>query len=154
MTLCCCSFPFTVLLMFRFTCFHANQWTNSLSLSPRFRFRTGVPKLSLVMHLFSISIDEHVYPKISYGKKVEENNKNIFTNKHITILKIIFTDVCINISKWIITYVDIFFPFISNLKCTPSNRQGTPRVGVTNMRPTKEFRAAREASRRDVQARK
>jgi len=30
------------------------------SLSPRFRFRTGVPKLSLAMFPFRISIDEHV----------------------------------------------------------------------------------------------
>ena len=28
-TVCCCTFSFTVLLIFRFTCFHANQWTMS-----------------------------------------------------------------------------------------------------------------------------
>ena len=31
--------------------------------------------------------------KISYDKKAEENNKNIFTNKHILIKKLILTDV-------------------------------------------------------------
>jgi len=30
-------------------------------------------------------------------KKSVENNKIVFTNKHIMILKMIFTDVCINI---------------------------------------------------------
>ena len=38
-------------------------------------------------------------PEISYDKKTVENNKNVFTNKHIMILKIIFTDIYINISK-------------------------------------------------------
>jgi len=64
-----------------------------------FRFRTGVIKLSVAMYPFSISIHEHVPPKISYDKKAVENNQNVFTNKHVMILKIIFTDVCINISK-------------------------------------------------------
>jgi len=65
-----------------------NTFIYSLSLLPRFRFRTGVPKLSLAMYPFSISIDEHTlranFPthKISYDKKIEEYNKNIFTNKH------------------------------------------------------------------------
>jgi len=54
------------------------------------RFRTGVIKLSLAMYPFSISID--VPPKISNDKKTVENNKNVFTNKHIMILKIILTD--------------------------------------------------------------
>jgi len=40
-----------------------------------------------------------MYPKISYDKKAVENNKNVFANKHIMVLKIIFTDVCMNISK-------------------------------------------------------
>jgi len=40
-----------------------------------------------------------MYPKISYNKEAVENNKNVFTNKHIMILKTIFTDVCINIAK-------------------------------------------------------
>jgi len=48
-----------------------------------------------------------------------ENNKNVFANKHIMILKIIFTDVCINISK-VITCKHIF-PSIANLKCTPAS---------------------------------
>ena len=34
------------------------------------------------------------------------------------ILKIIFTDECINISKWHSLYVNIFFPSIANLKGT------------------------------------
>ena len=71
-----------------------------------FRFGAGVIKLSLAMYPFSISIDEHVL-KISYDKKAVENNKNAFTNKHIMILKIIFTDVCVNISKRII-YKHVF----------------------------------------------
>jgi len=38
--------------------------------------------------------------KISYDKKAVENNKIVFTNKHIImILKIIFNDVCINVLK-------------------------------------------------------
>jgi len=56
----------------------------------------------MAVYPFSISIDEHQHvctPKISYGKKVEENNKNMFTNKTSMILKIMFTDECINISK-------------------------------------------------------
>jgi len=28
-----------------------------------------------------------MYPKISYGKKAEENIKNVFTNKHIMIFE-------------------------------------------------------------------
>jgi len=63
-----------------------------------FWFRTGVIKLSLAMYPFSISIDEHV-PLKSLDKKAVESNKNVFTNKHIMILKIIFTIVCINILK-------------------------------------------------------
>ena len=63
-----------------------------------FRFRTGVIKLSLVMYPFSISIDEYAPLKFLMTKAVE-NNKNVLTNKHIMILKIIFTDVCINILK-------------------------------------------------------
>jgi len=51
------------------------------------------------MYPFSNSLYEHT-PKISYDKKAGENNKNTFTNKHLLILKIIFTDVdlCINTS--------------------------------------------------------
>ena len=43
------------------------------------------------------------------------------------ILKIIFTDECINVSKWHSLYVNIFFPSIANLKCTPSDRKGSPK---------------------------
>ena len=42
------------------------------------------------MYPFSISIDAP--PKISNDKKTVENNKSVFTNKHIMILKIILTD--------------------------------------------------------------
>jgi len=62
-----------------------------------FRFKTGVFKLSQAMYPFSISIDEHVPLKFLMTKKSVENNKIVFTNKHIMILKMIFTDVCINI---------------------------------------------------------
>jgi len=44
---------------------------------------TGVPRLSLAMYPFSISIDERVPTKISYDERAEENNKNMFTNKHM-----------------------------------------------------------------------
>jgi len=64
-----------------------------------FRFRTGVTKTSLAMYPSSISIDEHVPLKFLMTKTLLENNKNVFTNKHIIILKIIFNDICINISK-------------------------------------------------------
>ena len=67
----------------------------------------------------------NMYPAISYDNKAVENNKKLFTNKHIMILKIIFTDVYINISKWIICK-HIFFPSIANLKCTPSDKQMHP----------------------------
>ena len=40
------------------------------------------------------------------------------------ILKIIFTDECINISKRHSLCANIFFPSIANLKCTPSDRKG------------------------------
>ena len=56
--------------------------------------------------------------KTSYDKKAEENNKNIFTNKHLVILKIIFTDVdlCINtsISKWIIRKYNFSLPLLTS----------------------------------------
>ena len=44
---------------------------------------------------------------------------DIFDNKHIMILKIIFTDICINI--WEKLHVNIFCSSIANLKCTPSD---------------------------------
>jgi len=58
------------------------------------------------MYPFSISLYEHV-PKISYDKKAEGNNKNIFANKHILILKIIYTDIDLCINTSILTYVQI-----------------------------------------------
>ena len=39
-------------------------------------------------------------------------------------MKIIFTDICINIWKQI--YVNIFFSSMANLKCTPSDRKMYP----------------------------
>ena len=45
----------------------------------------------------------------AYDKNAVEDNKNVFTNEHAMILKIIFTNVCVNISKWT-TYKHIF-PF-------------------------------------------
>jgi len=67
-----------------------------------FRFRTGVIKHSLASgHVHLQHFDRWACtPKISYDKKAVENNKNVFTNRHIMILKIMFTDVCMNISKW------------------------------------------------------
>jgi len=122
--------------MFRFACFHANQWTMlrikatntfiySLSLLPRFRFRTGVPKLSLTMCPFQHFHRWACAPKISYDKKMRKISKIYLPISMI--LKIIFTDECINISKWHNLYVNIFFPSIANLKCTPSDRKGSPK---------------------------
>jgi len=48
----------------------SNTFIYSLLLLPRFRFRTGVPKLSLAMYPFSISIDEHVPVKFLTTKKL------------------------------------------------------------------------------------
>ena len=45
----------------------------------------------------------------AYGKNAVENNENVFNNEHAMILKIIFADVCINISKW--TIYKHIFPF-------------------------------------------
>jgi len=45
-------------------------------------YKAGVPKLSLAMYPFSISIDEHVPLKFHMTKTGEENKRNIFTNKH------------------------------------------------------------------------
>ena len=42
------------------------------------------------------------------------------------ILKIIFTDVCINILKWIIRIHTFSFPSIANLQCAPSDKQMYP----------------------------
>jgi len=62
-----------------------------------FRFRTGVPKLSLAMYPSSVSIDEHVPLKFLMTKKLRKIAKIYLPISMI--LKIIFTDVCINISK-------------------------------------------------------
>ena len=57
-------------------------------------------------------------PKISHNKKTEENNKNIFTNNDLLILKIILTDIdlCINtsISKWIICKHNFSLPLLTS----------------------------------------
>jgi len=69
----------------------------SLSLLPRLRFRTGVTKLFLAIYPFSILKDEHVPLKFLMTKRLRK-----ITNLYLPIsmiLKMIFTDECINISK-------------------------------------------------------
>jgi len=98
------------MLIFRFTCFHScksvnhvtNQSSNKhlhlgLSLLTRFRFRTGVPKLCLAMYPFSISIDKHVPLKFLITKRLRKITKRYLQIRMI--LKIIFTDEYINISR-------------------------------------------------------
>jgi len=41
--------------------FSLQQSGNTDSRSPRFKFRTSIPKLSLAMYPFSISLYEHVH---------------------------------------------------------------------------------------------
>ena len=102
-----------------------NTFIYSLSLLRRFRSRTGVPKLSLAMYPFNISIDEHVPLKFLMKKRLKKITKiNLSVSM---ILKIIFTDERINISKLHSLYANIFFPSIVNLKCTPSDREGSPK---------------------------
>jgi len=43
------------------------------------------------------------------------------------ILKKVLTDICINIWKQIILYINTFFSSIADVKCTPSDRQMYPR---------------------------
>jgi len=70
----------------------------SLLLLLRLRFRTGVPKLSLAMYPFSISIDEHVPLKFLMTKRLRKITKRYLF--HISmILKIIFIDEYINTLK-------------------------------------------------------
>jgi len=62
---------------------------------------TSIPKLSTAMYPFSISLYEHVPLKFLMTKRLRKTKKYIYsTNKHLLILKIIFTDVdlCINAS--------------------------------------------------------
>jgi len=92
---------------------------------PRFRLRTGVSKLSLAMNPFSISIDEHVLLKFLVAKRLRKITKIYLPIRML--LKIIFTDECVNISKWHSLYVNTFFPSIANLRCTPSDRKGSPK---------------------------
>jgi len=72
------------------------------SLSPRFRFRTSIPKLSTAVYPFSISLYEHVPLKFLMTKRLRKIKIYIYcTNKHLLILKIILTDVdlgCMNVS--------------------------------------------------------
>jgi len=68
-----------------------------MSLLPRFRFSTGVPKLSLAMYPFSTSVDEHVPIKFLMTKRLRKITKIYLPMSMI--LKILFTDECINISK-------------------------------------------------------
>jgi len=98
--------------------------TFNCSLSPRFRFRTGVPKISGHVPL-QHSDRWECTPKISYDKKVEENSKNTSLN-----------DFNNNIHRCMYKYfemnnnlcsLNVFFPAFANLKCTPSDRQGSPK---------------------------
>ena len=69
-------------------------------------------------------------PKIFCDNKAEENTENILTYKRTMILKIVFTDMCINISKWKIC--KHIFPFcsVANLECTPLDSQVYPSLGT------------------------
>jgi len=83
-----------------------NTFIYSLSLLRRFRSRTGVPKLSLAMYPFNISIDEHVPLKFLMKKRLKKITKiNLSVSM---ILKIIFTDERINISKLHSLYATYF----------------------------------------------
>jgi len=61
------------------------------------RFRAGVPKLYLAMYPFNILIDEHVPLKFLMTKRLRKITKIDLPISMI--LKIIFTDECINIAK-------------------------------------------------------
>ena len=138
---CCCSFFFTVLLIFRFPCFHANQWTMLRTNQSNKHFYLACrccPGLGLGQVFpnflwpctpFGIWIDEHVGLPLKFlflwPKRLRKITKTYLPISMI--LKIIFIDECINISKWHILYVNIFFPSITNLKCTPSDRKCSPR---------------------------
>jgi len=74
-----------------------NTFIYSMLLLPRFRFRTGFPKLSRGMYPFSISIDEHVPLKFLMAKTLRKITKICLPISMI--LKIIFTYECINILK-------------------------------------------------------
>jgi len=69
-----------------------------MSLLPRFRFRTGVPKLSLAMYPFSTSIDEHVPLKLLMTKRLRKITK-IYLPMGMILKILLFTNECINISK-------------------------------------------------------
>jgi len=109
----------------------ANTFIYSLSLLPRFRFMTGVRKLSLAMYPCTISIDEHVGLPIKFlmTRRLKTITKIYFPTSMI--LKIILTDEseCIYVFQNDIAYiyVNIFFPSIANLKCTLSDRKGSPK---------------------------
>ena len=63
-------------------------------LSPKFRFRTNIAKLSTAMYPFRISLYEHVPLKFLMTKRLRKIKIYIYcTNKHLLILKIILTDV-------------------------------------------------------------
>ena len=87
-------------------CYESSRATDTFiySMSPRFRFRTNIPKLSLAVYPFSISLYEHLSLKFLI-KKGWGKEKYIYQYKHTMILKI-FTDVDLrintSISKWII----------------------------------------------------
>jgi len=58
-------------------------------------------KFLLAMYPFSISIDELVSLKFLMTKRLWKITRimNVFINKHIMILKIVFIDLCITMSK-------------------------------------------------------
>jgi len=101
-----------------------NTFIYILSPLPKFRFRTGVPLLTLAMYPFSISTDEPVPLKFLMTKRLRKITKIYLPLRMI--LKIIFIDECTNISKRHSLYANIFFPSIANLECKPSNRKGSP----------------------------
>jgi len=94
--------------------------------------RTGIPNLSLNMYAFSIWTDEHVpqkflsmahisfFPNILSWQIIDIFNKKLLmifeNNIHWYMHKIFGNNQDIN----------IFFPSIANLKCTPSDRQMHP----------------------------
>ena len=82
-------------------CWESVKATN-ISLSPRFRFRTSIPKLFTAMYPFRISLYKHDTLKfLMMTKRLRKIKKYIYcTNKHLLTLKIILTDVdlCINAS--------------------------------------------------------
>jgi len=61
--------------------------------------RAGVPNISLTIYPFNLSTDKHVPLNFLWENILSWLNIDIFNNKHTTIVKIIFTDICTNICK-------------------------------------------------------